>query len=118
MNSSESLETYARKLGVALFLIEQELSTRLFLKTLHAEGITHITLERNLDKLILESLGLDESNDETLKRYIKIMDKYATIPKALRTDSTNDSVLEQARQACLELTAEQKCISKTESWKS
>jgi hypothetical protein len=97
---NESLETYALRLGIALFLIKQELSIRHFVTNLHASGITHITLNRNLDNHIREILGLDDGTEETLNRYNAIMNKHAT-----ELNVPTDPYLTPAHKACLELTA-------------
>jgi hypothetical protein len=95
---TESLETYALKLGIAVSLIEHELSIRHFLKALHARGITDITLNRNLDNVIRELLDLNDGTEETLNRYNAIMNKYASTLKL-----PSDTQLTPAHNACLEL---------------
>lgn len=60
----------------SLFLICEELKSRRFFYDLEKSGFTESYFQPHLDIFIINSIGLDES-DQTFHEYSNIMDKYS-----------------------------------------
>lgn len=92
-----------QKVDYCLFLIKEELKSRRFFEGLHSVGLDDVYLQPHLDKLILNSVGLDDGTDETSEFYFKIMER-----RSKKIGSDNDSIVTQALKVYMELIAERR----------
>jgi hypothetical protein len=91
------------KIDYCLFLIKEELKSRCFFEGLHRAGIDDIYLQPHLDKLILESVGLEDGRDETNDFYFEIIAR-----RSMKIKPDNDSIVTQALKVYIELLTEKK----------
>lgn len=70
-----SLIRLPEKTEIALFLIKEELKTRKLFHILQAAGMHESDFQPHLDSLILQSIGLDDDNDDLFEKYCDIMEK-------------------------------------------
>jgi hypothetical protein len=72
----------------ALMLIAEELKSRKFFNALHELGFEYSFFQPHLDRPILQSIGLDPSNDDIFDFYSDLMDKHSKLISA-ETKSVN-----------------------------
>lgn len=91
-----------------LMLIQEELKSRKFFNSLQELGLDNSHFQPHLDKLILQSLGMDDDTDETFDCYYKIIER-----RSRKINATAASVTKQALKVYCELVAERsKRVSK------
>jgi hypothetical protein len=105
--SKSALITLPASTQITIFLIREELKSRKHFNTLHQLGLTECHYQPHLDSLILETLGIDASSDETFEVYDSIIEK-----RSNKIEPTNDSVMKQAMKAYHELLSEKKNLKK------
>jgi len=66
----------------ALTLIGEELKSRRFFNTLHELGLEYSFFQPHLDHPILQTVGLDPSNDDVFDFYSDLMDKHSKLISA------------------------------------
>lgn len=79
-------------------LIQEELKSRKFFRTLQDMGLDDCYFQPHLDTLILQSLDMDDDRDETFDVYCEIMER-----RSKKIDANNDSIMKQALKAYYEL---------------
>jgi hypothetical protein len=89
-----------------LYLIREELKSRRLFHALHKAGLDDCYFQPHLDALIMQSLGLDDDNDETFTLYDDILEK-----RSRKIEAFNDSVMKQAMKVYGELVALRKVNS-------
>jgi len=83
---------------ISLYLIREELKSRRLFQSLHQVGLDDCWFQPHLDSLILESMGMEEYNDEMFARYDAILEK-----RSRKIEASNDSVMKQAMKVYGEL---------------
>ena len=101
------LVTLSAKRQRTLYLIQQELKSRKLFDILYLAGLEESCFQPNLDRLILQNLGLDDCTDETFRIYNNIIDK-----RAKKVEATKESILKQAMKVYEELRVEKKRLEK------
>src|SRR6187551_2974535 len=86
----------------SLYLIKEELKSRKFFHVLQEAGLDDCYFQPHLDSLILQSMGLDDS-DETFNIYHSMMNR-----RSKKIEATQDSIMKQALKLYCELMHEKK----------
>ncbi|GCC51925.1 hypothetical protein SanaruYs_21560 [Chryseotalea sanaruensis] len=92
---------------LSIYLIKEELKSRKLFHALHEVGIDDCYFQPHLDVLIMESMGLCDSTDETFTRYDEIMDR-----RSKKIEADNDSIMKQALKVYHELLNKKKKLTK------
>lgn len=87
-----------KHMDTVLFLIREELKSRKLFRILHKAGFDNGHYQPCLDSLILESIGIERLNDETLTAYTTILEK-----RSRRISEDGESVMKQALKVYQEL---------------
>lgn len=83
---------------MSLCLIKEELKTRKLFRILQEIGMTECGFEPHLDSLILQTIGLDDEDDNVSDRYFTIMEK-----RSKKIEGNNDSMMKQTFKAYREI---------------